>query len=172
MSPQHAGHSQEKVSTKPTVRDDKVLSTRYHELQFEASWEQWRPPDNHHCYINDNSDALINMGYLSPSESTHVDPPEIPILQSPHKSPSPSPMPTISICRSPHLDTTFSLELRSSSSSPPCSSSSPCSTKSCSPLPTPLFCAVLWGHSVREPPHLSPTAISRRICCFIYCWIM
>ena len=89
MSPRHAGHSQEKVSTKPTVRDDEVLSTRYHELQFEASREQWQPPDDHHCYISDNSDALINMGYLSPSESTHVDPPEIPILQSPHKSPSP-----------------------------------------------------------------------------------
>ena len=143
ISPYQFDCTKEKVSTESTLMTDEVLTSRYHELQFAtegASQQQQQhtePQDNHHCY-NDSSDALVNMGYLSPSVSTHVDSTEISILQSPFKSSSPVPLSPVPICRSPHLDTSFSLELRSSSSSSsPPRSSSPCSARNHSPSPSP-----------------------------------
>jgi len=129
LSPRQLG--KEKISVEQTVTIDKEHASRYHELQFAegTSWDT-ESLDDHHCY-NDNSDALVNMGYLSPSVSTHVDCPETFMLQSPASPIQLSPIPS---CRSPHLDTSFSLELRSSS--PPWSSSS-CSGRSHSPSSSP-----------------------------------
>ena len=130
----------EKTSVELTGTNDKENTSRYHKLQFaEGTSQQQQHPEpsgDHHCY----NDALVNMGYLSPSISTHDDSPETFMLQSPFKSASPTQLSPIPSCRSPHLDTSFYLELRSSSSSPPWSSS-PCSARSQSPSPSPTSAA-------------------------------
>lgn len=115
---------------------DEPPTSRYYPLQFVAATMECFTSPHHHG--DDNSDALLNMGYLSPMAHTHndsdCDPDKSSLLQSTLKCCSPVP----SIPDSP-LNTSFSLALPgsscSSSSTPEHSSSS--HTDSSSPSPSP-----------------------------------
>ena len=94
---------------------DEPSALRYHPLHFVAATEDnCTSKSSPHHHENDNSDALLNMGYLSPMTSSQVDCDcKTSLLVSPFKSSSPAP----SSSSDSSLNTSFSLVLPGSSSS-------------------------------------------------------
>ena len=125
---------------------DESLTSRYNPLQFVPSVQEHPTSRNPPCrQDDDNFDALLNMGYLSPVRNTHADhefnPDDSSLLLSPLHCISPVP----STANSP-LNKSFSLVLPGSSSSSPQQSSSSC-TDTSSP----------------SPPSLSPTSCGHKL---------
>ena len=104
---------------------DVPSTSRYHQLQFVAAAEKCHDTPHHHDNVN--SDALRNMGYLSPviKDSDHYPVGSSSLLLK-YSSPSPS-------SSDSQLNTSFSLVLPSSGSSTPEHSSSSCTDGSHSP---------------------------------------
>ena len=104
---------------------DVPSTSRYHQLQFVAAAEKCHDTPHHHDNVN--SDALRNMGYLSPviKDSDHYPVGSSSLLLK-YSSPSPS-------SSDSQLNTSFSLVLPSSGSSTPEHSSSSCTDGSPSP---------------------------------------
>jgi len=141
-------HSEDNSIITLTSNIDQSSVSRYHPLQFVAAEQECHTSkDSPHRHDNDSSDALLNMGYLSPMLGAHVDSDcnldgSLPL--SPFQCQSPVP----SSSDSP-LNTSFTLMLAGSTSSSS-SSSSQHSTSSC-------------ADDSPSPPPISPTSFGNKL---------
>lgn len=125
-----------------TLKVNQSSASRYHPLQFvTAKQEHCTNNDFLHHHGNDSSDALLNMGYLSPMFRTYVD-----SDCNPDESLSLSPFRCQSPVSSSHSPLSFTLMLAGSS-------------RSSSPQPSTSSCA----GGTPSPPPISPTSFGNKL---------